>query len=166
MARSMSTMRFVSLAGLLALAAPAAFAQAFSADYTLPRSSATQRSLVSIHGVRLDPVLHGDDRFAGGGLSLAAGQNWFAEVAVGRSLRASADPANLLIAQDALRLGGGYRWGDGHALSVQLIGGRSSNRLGLSVRYDWPRYFVRLSYDTDASPVPQDMLRFSAGIRF
>jgi hypothetical protein len=34
------------------------------------------------------------------------------------------------------------------------------------VSYDWPRYFVRLSYDPGLNPVMQDKLRFSAGVRF
>jgi hypothetical protein len=56
----------------------------------------------------------------------------------------------------------GYRRSDGQALSLHHGG----NRLGLSVSYDWPRYFVRLSYDAGLNPLPQDNLRFSAGMRF
>lgn len=121
----------------------AAAAQAFSADYALARFAADaasgprQGSLISIAGVRLTPVLHSDGRFAGGGLSVAAGKNWFAEVAVGRSLQASLDPAGSAV-QDALRVAGGYRWTNGRSLSLQLTGARDGNRLGLSLSYDWP----------------------------
>ena len=65
-----------------------------------------------------------------------------------------------------MRIGGGYRWSDGQSLSLHVTGGRGPERLGLSVSYDWPRYFVRLSYDSGLNPVPQDRLRFSAGVRF
>lgn len=121
----------------------AAMAQAFSADYGLARfaagsaSSPRQGSLISIAGVRLTPVLHSDGRFAGGGLSVAAGQNWFGEVAVGRSLQSTIDPAGVAV-QDALRVAGGYRWTHGRSLSLQLTGARGDNRLGLSLSYDWP----------------------------
>jgi hypothetical protein len=65
-------------------------------------------------------------------------------------------------ASDAIRMGGGYRWSDGQSLSLQVTGGRA---LGLQVSYDWPRYFVRLSYDSKLNLNPPD-LRFSAGMRF
>ena len=44
--------------------------------------------------------------------------------------------------------------------------GRPAQRLGLAVSYDWPRYFVRLAYDSKADFTPQDRLRLSAGVRF
>lgn len=118
-------------------------AQAFSADYALARFAADtasgprQSGLISIAGVHLTPVLHSDGRFAGGGLSVAAGKNWFAEVAVGRSLQASLDPAGTAV-QDALRVAGGYRWTNGRLLSLHLTGARDGSRLGLSLSYDWP----------------------------
>ena len=131
-----------------ALLCPAvAGAQAFSADY------------------RIRPIVQADSQFSGAGLSLAAGANWFAQVSVGRSLQH--DPiASGVVPAEALRVAGGYRWADGQSLSLQVTGGRGSERLGLSVSYDWPRYFVRLSYDTGLSPLPQDKVRFSAGMRF
>ncbi len=106
-----------------------------------------------------------DSQFSGAGLSLATGANWFGQVSVGRSLQY--DPAfSSLRAGDALRVGGGYRWSNGQSLSLQVTAGRAQERLGLSVSYDWPRYFVRLTYDTGLNPVPRDKLRFSAGVRF
>jgi hypothetical protein len=149
----------------------AATAQSFSADYALSRGAiesaqgAHLPGMISLGKVSVAAALHGGSDFAGGGLSVTAGQNWFAEVAVGRSLQTGLDPA-ALAARDTLRLAGGYRWTDGQSLFLELTGGRSGNRLGLAVSYDWPRYFVRLIYDTGINPVPQDNLRFSAGMRF
>jgi hypothetical protein len=147
----------------------AATAQTFSADYALARSGIETSpgphhlGLISFGRVRVGPTLHSDGDFAGGGLSVAAGQNWFGEVAIGRSLESSHVSVT---GPGAVRIGGGYRWSDGQSLSLQLTGPRNGNRLGLSVNYDWPRYFVRLSYDTGLNPLPQDNLRFSAGMRF
>lgn len=161
--------RLSPLVAAWVLAGPnAAMAQAFSADYALPRSAtraAPDSRLVRFGTLRVGPALRSDADFSGGGLSVAAGQNWFAEVAVGRSLQAGPDPAGTA-ARDALRVGAGYRWTDGQLLSLQVTGARSGSRLGLSVSYDWPRYFVRLSYDGGLNPLPQDKLRFSAGMRF
>lgn len=39
-------------------------------------------------------------------------------------------------------------------------------RAGLSVAYDWPRWFVRLSYDPQVNFTPQDMWRLAFGTRF
>ena len=51
--------------------------------------------------------------------------------------------------------------------TVFLPGGQAApQRLGLSVSYDWPRYFVRLAYDPKANFLPQDSLKLSAGMRF
>lgn len=47
-----------------------------------------------------------------------------------------------------------------------LVGGLPINRLGLSVGYDWPRYFVRAAWDPQVNFTSQDMLRLSAGVRF
>lgn len=152
--------------------APGAGAQVFSADYGLvgpaapAASDATSLSTpVSLGSVRIGPAFQADTEYSGAGLSLAAGRNWFAQVSVGSSLQ---QPAGLngVAAGDALRIGGGYRFGDGQSLSLHVTGARGPDRLGLSVSYDWPRYFVRLSYDAGINPVPQDRLRFSAGVRF
>jgi hypothetical protein len=107
---------------------------------------------------------------------LAAGMLAWADAAVAQAfsadyslpravMQAGREPTGIA-ARDALLLAGGYQWGDGQSLSLQLTGGRRGNRLGLALSYDWPRYFVRLSYDTWINPVPQDNLRFSAGMRF
>ena len=147
-------------------------AQAFSADYDLSRAAAPaadpeadRPSAFGFGGVHIGAALQADGDFSGAGLSLAAGRNWFAQVSVGRSLQQT----NILpgaVTGEALRVGGGYRWSDGQSLSLHVTGGRGPERLGLSVSYDWPRYFVRLSYDPGLNPVMQDKLRFSAGVRF
>lgn len=158
----------IAAAGLLC--AQGAAAQAFSADYGLTSPAQAAEGTwdashpLGLGEVQLGPALQADSGYSGAGLSLAAGRNWFAQVSVGRSLQPPAGlPASSV---DALRIGGGYRWGDGQSLSLHVTGTRGPDRLGLSVSYDWPRYFVRLSYDTGIQPVPQDRLRFSAGVRF
>jgi hypothetical protein len=165
---------WLPLLAAVALAwAQAAGAQAFSADYELshtaapaPEAAAQRPSTFSLGGVRIGPTLQADARFSGAGLSLQAGRNWFAQVSVGQSQYVAAPGLPGTVTGEALRVGGGYRWSDGQALSLQLTGTRGAERLGLSVSYDWPRYFVRLSYDTGLNPVPQERLRFSAGVRF
>jgi hypothetical protein len=140
--------RSVALALVVAaLAWPvAAGAQSFAADYSFR------------------PALVAGERFNGAGLSVDAGHNWFAQVALGRSLQYSAILPNST--GDALSVGGGYRWADGQSLTMQVTSGRAGDRLGLSLSYDWPRYFVRLSYDSRFTVTPAETLRFSAGLRF
>lgn len=152
-----------------ALSASQANAQAFTADYGL---SPTRPSGLELGPVRISPVLQSDARFSGAGLSLDAGRDWFARIGVGRELQEtpalSIGPASAQV----LSIGGGYRFSGGRSLSLQLNRGGPADRLGLAVSYDWPRYFVRMSYDTALSPslspslLPQDRLRFSAGVRF
>ena len=47
-----------------------------------------------------------------------------------------------------------------------LVAGLPINRFGLSVGYDWPRYFVRVAWDPQVNFTAQDMLRLSVGTRF
>ncbi|HSV35459.1 MAG TPA: hypothetical protein VLI46_07875 [Ramlibacter sp.] len=123
-----------------------ASAQAFAADYGLAPSRGEA---------------------PGVGLSVQAGRNWFARV--GAESGMSPHPHGLGIPSAAsfpvVNIGGGYRWGDGRSLSLQLNRG-TGQRLGLSLSYDWPRYYMRLSYDSSFAPAPQDSLRLSAGVRF
>ncbi len=154
----------------MVLACPSgALAQAFAADYALapPGGLPVHRgsSLQGARGLLIAPAVQGDSRFLGAGLSVATGQNWFAKVAVGRSL-ATGLTAGATPSREALSIAGGYRWIDGQALSLQVTGARGGNRLGLSVSYDWPRYFVRMSWDSGLNPTPQEKVRFSAGMRF
>ena len=92
----------------------------------------------------------------GSGLSLEAGEKWFARAGIGRSLE-----------MDVLSVGGGYRFRGGDALSMQVTRQIGQERLGLAVRYDWQRSYLRLSYDQPLRvPGAPDRLRFSAGVRF
>jgi hypothetical protein len=95
--------------------------------------------------------------------ALWSGSNWFGQVSLSQA------PMNQLThaTNDAVNLGGGYRFADGQSLSLQVSRARGPlPRLGLAVSYDWPRYFVRFSYDQGLNLAPQDNLRFSAGVRF
>jgi hypothetical protein len=47
-----------------------------------------------------------------------------------------------------------------------LVEGRMIHRFGLTLGYDWPRYFVRLAWDPKVNFTPQDMFRVQAGMRF
>ncbi|HTH77363.1 MAG TPA: hypothetical protein VL593_00175 [Ramlibacter sp.] len=117
-------------------------AQGFSADYALTRSIG-------------DP---------GVGLTLQADHNWFGQLGFTQGPVSALTPA---ASNDIVNVGGGYRWNNGQALSLQLSKGRGAGqRLGLAVNYDWPRYFVRFSYEQSLNLAPQDSLRFSAGVRF
>ena len=136
------------LIAALAMACPViAQAQSFEADYSI------RSSLVA------------GESFSGAGLSLNAGRNWFAQVAVGRGAQYSPLPS-MLASADAMSIAGGYRWSNGESLSLRLTSGRGAERLGLAVSYDWPRYFVRLSYDSKFTFTPAETLRFSAGMKF
>lgn len=148
------------LAAILALAVPTAFAQSPSTIYDLTRPAwnapaewdgAGRQPMVAWGPVRLGTGFSP----AGAGLSMEAGERWFARVGVGRS-----------VDSNELSLGGGYRWGDGQALSLQVVRGLGQERLGLAVRYDWPQYYLRFGYDTRLGPASPESLRFSAGIRF
>jgi len=89
--------------------------------------------------------------------------SWFARVDLGHAQSATQWGTDV---RQVVGLAGGYRWRDGESLSLHLTHAPGQERLGLSVRYDWPRYFVRLSSDPKLNEVPQDRLRFSAGVRF
>lgn len=174
MCSAIARLVWLPLLAAVALAWPHdGYAKAFSADYGLSRLEAgtagldvlTQRALFDLGPVRIRPALQAGPRFSGAGLSFEAGRNWFGQVGLGRKLQPGvslSSPAS----SPVVGVAGGYRWSDGQALSLQLTGGRGTERLGLSLNYDWPRYFVRLTYDARLNLVPQDSLRLSAGVRF
>ena len=92
----------------------------------------------------------------GSGLSLEAGEKWFARAGVGRSLET-----------DVLSLGAAYRFPGGHAFSMHVTRQHGQHGLGLAVRYDWHRSYLRLGYESPLrSQGLPDRLRFSAGLRF
>ncbi len=47
-----------------------------------------------------------------------------------------------------------------------LVNAEPIQRLGLSVVYDWPRFFVHAAWDPKVNFTPQDMFRLSVGTRF
>ena len=51
-------------------------------------------------------------------------------------------------------------------LKSGLVEDEHIERTGLSLAYDWPRWFVRVSYDPKANFTPQDLWRLAAGTRF
>lgn len=61
---------------------------------------------------------------------------------------------------------------DGHRLTLDLlqksglVEGEPVERTGLSLAYDWPRWFMRLSYDPKVNFTAQDMWRLALGTRF
>ena len=61
---------------------------------------------------------------------------------------------------------------EAHRLTVDLlhkrglVEGEQISRTGLSVAYDWPRWFLRLSYDPKVNFTTQDMWRLAGGARF
>ncbi|MEJ6022962.1 hypothetical protein [Ramlibacter sp. PS4R-6] len=90
-------------------------------------------------------------------------RHWFGQVGLSQA------PLNALTpgSNDVLNVGGGYRFNDGQSLSLQVSRARGPlPRLGLAVSYDWPRYFVRFTYDQGLTLTPTENLRFSAGFRF
>ena len=92
----------------------------------------------------------------GSGLSLEAGQKWFARAGLGRSLD-----------NNLVSFGGGYRFVAGDALSMQVTRQVGQERLGLAVRYDWHWSYLRLAYEQPLRSLPGTAdLRFSAGLRF
>jgi hypothetical protein len=117
------------------------------------------------NAVRITPAAPLGGDASGAGLSVQAGRNWFGQVGLAQSPGGALMPGSMT---DVVNVSGGYRWGDGQKLSLQLSRSRGvvGQRLGLAVNYDWPRYFVRFSYDPGLSFAPQEGVRLSAGMRF
>ena len=137
-----------------------AAAQGFAADYSFTRFAAP----VSDVPWRIAPAVRLADSNAAAGLSLQAGKNWFGQFGLAQG---PVSPLAHAGTNDMLNLAGGYRWGDGQSLSLQVSRGRGpGQRLGLAVNYDWPHTFIRFSWDQGLNVNPQDSLRFSAGVRF
>jgi len=147
------------LAGMLLGAAALAGAQRLSADYTLtsPDWLAEPELTPRVPLAVLGPVrLAAAGSLTGSGLSLEAGEKWFARAGIGRSLD-----------NDLISVGAGYRFARGDALSMHVTRQLGQERLGLAVRYDWRRSYLRLSYEQPLrTPGAVDRLRFSAGVRF
>jgi hypothetical protein len=132
-------------------------AQGFEADYDLSKHGSPQLQF------RVAPAFAIGGEALGAGLQLQSNRHWFGQVGLSQA------PLNMITpgSNDMLNIGGGYRFSDGQSLSLQLSRARGPlPRLGLAVSYDWPRYFVRFSYDQGLTLTPADNLRFSAGVRF
>lgn len=144
-------------AGLL-LGGPAA-AQGVLANYTLTspgllsEPELTPRVAITAWG----PLrLAAGSSLTGSGLSLEAGEQWFARAGIGRSLDS-----------EVMSVGGGLRFPGGDALSMHVTRQLGQERLGLAVRYDWRQSYLRLSYEYPLrTPGAGESLRFSAGVRF
>jgi hypothetical protein len=147
------------LAGVVLCAPGQAAAQGLGADYTLtsPSLPVAPELGPEVPVAAWGPVRLGSSGPASGnGLSLEAGQKWFARAGLGRSLDT-----------DAVAVGGGYRFLGGDALSMHVTRQFGQERLGLAVRYDWHRSYLRLSYEQPLrTPGASERLRFSAGMRF
>jgi hypothetical protein len=146
--------------GLLSATAPFVRAEGLSPNYKLTAPALLAEDGDVAPGLPL--LVLGPVRFAAGGsstgsgLSLEAGQKWFARAGIGRSLE-----------YDTVSLGGGYRFAGGDALSMQVTRQLGQERLGLAVRYDYRQAYLRLSYEQPLhTPGAVDRVRFSAGIRF
>lgn len=152
-----------SIARLAAVAVAALGSVGVSAQSLSPNYALTAPSLLTQPEAYpqaplavLGPVRFGGGRSSSGsGLSLEAGQSWFARAGVGHSLEG-----------DAVSLGGGYRFGPRDAVSMMVTRQLGQERLGLAVRYDWRQAYLRLSYDQPVPRVPGPALRFSAGVQF
>jgi hypothetical protein len=148
----------VAAAAALACGCGVLHAQSLSASYALttPALLAEPEASPGSPLAQWGPVRLSGRTSTGNGLSLEAGENWFARAGIGRSLEG-----------DALSVGGGYRFLGGDALSMAVTRQLGQERLGLAVRYDWRQAYLRLSYDQPLrNPGAADRLRFSAGVRF
>lgn len=143
----------VVLAGTCAVAA----AQGGSPNYGLTTPLQDFESSPRVPLLAAGPVsLAAASSSTGYGLSLQAGQRWFAGVGVGRSLVA-----------DVMSVGGGYRFTGGDSVSMHVTRQLGQERLGLAVRYDRAQAYLRLSYEAPLRPMNgAESLRFSAGVRF
>lgn len=157
MCRSPHFAAAVLLSGFLL---PTATAQVLSANYALTApvslpapEEGLDATLFAFGPLRLGASASG----TGTGLSLAAGEHWFGRIGFGRG-----------VSDDVVSVGGGYRFTPAHALSMQVTRQLGQDRLGLAVRYDGSRAYLRLAYEMPGRTWtgPGDSLRFSAGLRF
>jgi hypothetical protein len=148
-----------ALAAMLAWAGAPVLAQGLGANYALTAPSVlaepelpSRVPLVALGAMRLAAARSA----TGNGLSLEAGQQWFARAGMGRSLD-----------DQVVTIGAGYRFLDGESVSMHVTRQLGQERLGLAVRYDWHSSYLRLSYETPVRALnAPDRLRFSAGVRF
>lgn len=157
--RILSRLPACLLAAGLAVACLQVQAQALSPIYelTVPALLAEPDPPARASMLLWGPVrLAATGSLSGSGLSLEAGQKWFARAGVGRSLDS-----------DYVDFGGGYRFAGGQSVSMHVTRQFGQEGLGLAVRYDWQRSYLRLGYEMPVRALgTPDRLRFSAGVRF
>lgn len=141
-------------------------AQGFSADYGLGWPGSSIQTGFGLSDIRIAPTLASTGNSSGAGLTLHVGENWFGGFGIARSV--APQPVDARDSYESVNLSGGYRFGNGQVLALEVNRGRvPGQRLGLAVNYDWPRYFVRFTYDPGSgTALPQESLKFSAGLRF
>jgi hypothetical protein len=148
-----------ALTAMLAAAGVPVLAQGMGANYALTAPTMlaepelpSREPLAAMGPLRLAAARSA----SGSGLSLEAGQQWFARAGMGRSLD-----------DQVVTVGAGYRFLDGESVSMHVTRQLGQERLGLAVRYDWHSSYLRLSYETPVRALnAPDRLRFSAGVRF
>src|SRR6478735_6694646 len=113
------------LAAALVAAAGGSSAQIVAPSYSLTAPLLDPEVTPRLALLNAGPVqLAAATSTTGSGLSLQAGHRWFARVGVG------------------------YTFRDGDALSMHVTRQLGQERLGLAVRYDWARTYLRLAYET------------------
>src|SRR5438067_2397924 len=123
---SVSRLRCVFAAVVMASLPWLAQAQGFTADYDIARFSSAETQPT----VKFAPALSLGGDSSGAGLSLRAGRNWFGQVELAQGPVSALIPA---LPNDVVNVAGGYVWGNGRALSLQLSRGRGpAQRLGLA----------------------------------
>jgi hypothetical protein len=97
------------------------------------------------------------------GYRAAGGQNF--NVSYTRDNRLNPDQQHLhLIAQTPLA--GKERFTLDLLLKRGLVDGERIQKAGLTATYDWPRFFVRASFDPKVNFTPENQYRLSVGTRF
>lgn len=105
----------------------------------------------------------------GDSYTLAGGYRWVDNDSLTlqrvRDNRLNPDQQNLHVVWRS-PLAGGQRLTLDGLYKTGLVSGASVRALGLSVVYDWPRFFVHAAWDPKVNFTPQDMFRLSVGTRF
>ena len=105
----------------------------------------------------------------GDSYTLAGGYRWAENESLTlqrvRDNRLNPDQQNLHVVWRT-PLAGGQRLTLDGLYKTGLVSGASVRALGLSVVYDWPRFFIHAAWDPKVNFTPQDMFRLSVGTRF
>lgn len=105
--------------------------------------------------------------------TVESSSGWYASAGLAQSPRTPSSISPVYGLSRASTVTAGFRWSPDASLSFAVTratglaaGGASVQRLGLSVRYDWPTYYVRIGLDPSLETLPRDRLRLSAGFSF